>query len=38
VKQFLSEHADFKLEYERELLPFADQVDGVFVAALVKAR
>jgi 16S rRNA (cytosine967-C5)-methyltransferase len=38
VKQFLNEHADFKLESERELLPFADQVDGVFVAALVKAR
>ena len=38
VKQFLSEHADFKLESEHELLPFADQVDGAFVAALVKAR
>jgi 16S rRNA (cytosine967-C5)-methyltransferase len=38
VKQFLSGHADFKLESERELLPFVDQVDGAFVAALVKAR
>jgi 16S rRNA (cytosine967-C5)-methyltransferase len=38
VKQFLSDHADFKLESERELLPFVDNVDGVFVAALVKAR
>jgi 16S rRNA (cytosine967-C5)-methyltransferase len=38
VKQFVNEHANFKLESERELLPFADQVDGAFVAALVKAR
>jgi len=34
VKQFLSEHRNFKLESERELLPFADNVDGVFVARL----
>jgi 16S rRNA (cytosine967-C5)-methyltransferase len=34
VKQFLSEHADFKLEYERELLPFVDNVDGAYVAQL----
>ena len=38
VKQFLSGHAEFKLESERELLPFVDNVDGAFVAALVKAR
>jgi 16S rRNA (cytosine967-C5)-methyltransferase len=38
VKQFLNEHANFKLESEHELLPFADQVDGAFVATLVKAR
>ena len=38
VKEFLSGHADFKLESERELLPFVDNVDGAFVAALVKAR
>jgi 16S rRNA (cytosine967-C5)-methyltransferase len=38
VKQFLSDHADFKLESERELLPFVDNVDGAYVAALVKAR
>jgi len=38
VKEFLREHAGFKLESERELLPFADNVDGAFVAALVKAR
>ena len=34
VKQFLHEHADFKLEYERELLPFTDNVDGAYVAQL----
>jgi 16S rRNA (cytosine967-C5)-methyltransferase len=34
VKQFLSERADFKLEYERELLPFTDNVDGAYVAQL----
>ena len=34
VKQFLSEHTDFELERERELLPFADGVDGAYVARL----
>ena len=34
VQQFLREHAGFKLESERELLPFADNVDGAFVAKL----
>ena len=38
VKEFLTGHADFKLQFERELLPFVDDVDGAFVAALVKAR
>jgi len=38
VKQFLSEHADFKLERERELLPFADGVDGAYVARLFCSR
>ncbi|MGP8019487.1 MAG: RsmB/NOP family class I SAM-dependent RNA methyltransferase, partial [Limisphaerales bacterium] len=38
VKQFLHEHKDFKLGSERELLSFRDNVDGAFVAALVKAR
>ena len=38
VKQFLREHKNFELEGEYELLPFADNVDGAFVAALVKAR
>jgi 16S rRNA (cytosine967-C5)-methyltransferase len=34
VKQFLSDHAGFKLESERELLPFTDNVDGAYVAQL----
>jgi 16S rRNA (cytosine967-C5)-methyltransferase len=38
VKQFLAANAGFKLETERQLLPFTDNVDGAFVAALVKAR
>ncbi len=33
---FLAAHADFKLERSRELLPFADAVDGTYVARLVK--
>jgi 16S rRNA (cytosine967-C5)-methyltransferase len=37
VKQFLSDHGDFKLEAERELLPFADHVDGAYVARLVNS-
>jgi 16S rRNA (cytosine967-C5)-methyltransferase len=36
VKEFLATHPDFKLESERELLPFADNVDGAFVAKLQK--
>ncbi len=36
VKTFLREHQNFKLETERQLLPFADGVDGAFVARLVK--
>lgn len=35
--QFLRESAGFKLERQRELLPFADGVDGAFVARLSKA-
>jgi 16S rRNA (cytosine967-C5)-methyltransferase len=34
VQQFLREHAGFNLESERQLLPFADNVDGAFVARL----
>jgi 16S rRNA (cytosine967-C5)-methyltransferase len=33
---FLAAHADFKLERSRELLPFAEAVDGTYVARLVK--
>ena len=34
VKEFLSQQPGFTLERERELLPFADGVDGAFVARL----
>jgi 16S rRNA (cytosine967-C5)-methyltransferase len=34
VKEFLREHKNFKLESERQLLPFADNVDGAYVARL----
>jgi 16S rRNA (cytosine967-C5)-methyltransferase len=37
VKEFLHEHADFKLEFERELLPFVDNMDGAFIAKLIRA-
>ena len=34
VKEFLRGHKNFKLESERELLPFTDKVDGAYVARL----
>lgn len=34
VKEFLAGHTSFKLETERQLLPFADDVDGAYVAKL----
>lgn len=34
VKRFLTEHPQFKLEHERELLPFVDGVDGAYVARM----
>ncbi len=34
VKDFLREHENFKLENERQLFPFADNVDGAYVARL----
>jgi 16S rRNA (cytosine967-C5)-methyltransferase len=34
VKEFLCGHKNFKLESERELLPFADSVDGAYIARL----
>lgn len=36
VKEFLAAHKNYKLETQRELLPFADNVDGAFVARLKK--
>ena len=36
VRRFLSEHASFKLEDERALLPFEHGVDGAYVARLVR--
>ena len=36
LTEFLAGHADFRLEHSRELLPFADAVDGTYVARLVK--
>jgi len=37
VKQFLAAHQNFTLETERQLLPFADGVDGAYVAKLQSA-
>ena len=34
VKEFLAANPNFKLESERQLLPFADKVDGAYVARL----
>ncbi|MGC9944179.1 MAG: 16S rRNA (cytosine(967)-C(5))-methyltransferase RsmB [Verrucomicrobiota bacterium] len=36
IKEFLATHLNFKLDSARELSPFADQVDGAFVARLEK--
>jgi 16S rRNA (cytosine967-C5)-methyltransferase len=36
VKEFLDRHKDFKLESQRELLPFTDSLDGAFVAQLIR--
>jgi 16S rRNA (cytosine967-C5)-methyltransferase len=36
VKQFLAAQAGFRLERERELIPFAEGVDGAFIARLVR--
>jgi len=38
AKEFLASHSSFRLEFERELLPFADGVDGAYVAKFVKRR
>lgn len=37
IQKFLSTHADFRLDHERELLPFRDQVDGAYIARLIRA-
>ncbi len=37
VKQFLAAQPSFKLETERQLLPFTDNVDGAYVAKLIAA-
>lgn len=37
VKEFLDHHSNFKLERERQLLPFIDGVDGAYVAKLKKS-
>jgi 16S rRNA (cytosine967-C5)-methyltransferase len=34
VQQFLATNSGFKLETDRQLLPFADGVDGAYVARL----
>jgi 16S rRNA (cytosine967-C5)-methyltransferase len=36
VQEFLSANPDFRLETQRELLPFTDATDGAYVAKLVK--
>jgi 16S rRNA (cytosine967-C5)-methyltransferase len=35
IEQFLQEQPRFKLQHERELLPFVDAVDGAYVARLL---
>lgn len=37
IKQFLGANANFILETERQLLPFADGVDGAYVARLKRS-
>ena len=37
VEEFLNGQTGFKLASERELLPFADEVDGAFVARLIRS-
>lgn len=37
VRRFLAETPGFRLEMERQLLPWVDKVDGAYVARLVKA-
>jgi 16S rRNA (cytosine967-C5)-methyltransferase len=37
TRDFLERHAEFKLERQRQLLPFAEGVDGAYVARLRKS-
>ncbi|MCX6906072.1 MAG: 16S rRNA (cytosine(967)-C(5))-methyltransferase RsmB [Verrucomicrobia bacterium] len=36
VKSFLAGQPEFRLQYDRKLLPFVDQVDGAYVARLIR--
>ena len=36
VAEFLATQSEFKLQTERELRPFVDQVDGAYVARLTR--
>jgi 16S rRNA (cytosine967-C5)-methyltransferase len=36
VQEFLRGHKEYKLEFERELIPFVDNVDGAYVARLTR--
>jgi 16S rRNA (cytosine967-C5)-methyltransferase len=38
VEKFLQNHSEFSLAGSKRLLPFRDQVDGAYVAKLVKSR
>ena len=38
VNEFLAAHPNFKLETERQLLPFVEDVDGAYVARLKQAN
>jgi len=37
VETFLENHPNFKLEHERQLLPFVEEVDGAYVASFHRA-
>jgi 16S rRNA (cytosine967-C5)-methyltransferase len=37
ISEFLNANPGLKLERQRELLPFADEVDGAFVATMTSA-
>jgi 16S rRNA (cytosine967-C5)-methyltransferase len=37
VQKFVAAHPEFRVGFERELWPFRDQVDGAYVARLVRS-